>query len=114
MKHNSHIPTSDTGLDLLMQRVGKQQPFRTPDGYFDALPGRMMQRIKARQRRKRFLHWAAAAALAGCIFGTGLMIHTASEKQDIAEGYSLQYIDDALDYSMINNMEIATYLTEAE
>ncbi len=114
MKHNSHIPTSDSDLDLLMQRVGKQQPFRTPDGYFDALPGRMMQHIKARQRRKRLLRWAAAAVLTACIFGTGLVIQTATEKQNIAEGYSLQYIDDALDYSMINNMEIATYLTEAE
>ena len=32
----------------------------------------------------------------------------------MAEAENIQYIEDALDYSMIDNMSIASYLTEAE
>ena len=37
------------------------------------------------------------------------------KKQQLAEAEDIQYIEDALDYSMIDNMSIASYLiTEAE
>lgn len=101
----------------LKSRFGTQQPFTTPDGYFDALPGRVMQRIAARKRRQLVWRWAAAAILAGCICTVGLTTYstqTTTTLADIEETSGDKYMDDALDYSMISNMDIATYLTEAE
>ena len=36
------------------------------------------------------------------------------QSQQMAEAENIQYIEDALNYSMIDNMSIASYLTEAE
>ena len=40
---------------VLTNRCGRENPFRTPEGYFEALPQQVMDRI--RQRRKRNLTW---------------------------------------------------------
>ncbi|MCR5820670.1 MAG: hypothetical protein K6F94_06985 [Bacteroidaceae bacterium] len=69
---------------------------------------------------RRFTRYAVAATLAGLVFGTGAYllsrqtqdvdaILTAAQEENIDE----KYINDALDYEMVNNQEIAYYLTEA-
>ena len=97
---------------ILMERCGKENPFCTPEGYFDALPQLVMSRIRHRQQRRRIWKWAIAAMMTGCIFTVGLMFQNRSTGDTLtAED---QYIEDMLDYSMMNNMDIAYYLTEAE
>ena len=93
---------------LIMDRFGNENPFRVPENYFNEFPQRIMKRIERQRKRRRMIRWSIAAMLTGCVLGTTL------QQNMPLEADNSQYIEDALDYSMINNMEIATYLTEAE
>jgi hypothetical protein len=61
-----------------------------------------------------------AAALAGVVFGTSAYFFS-RQSQDMdylltamqEENMDENYINDVLDYEMVNNQEIAYYLTEA-
>ena len=100
---------------ILRQLTKGSNPYQAPLGYFDKLPGQVMQKVKTRHRRRTTLRWAVAAVMTGCIATAGFLLH----QQDLQEApypelAHAQYIDDALDYSMIGNTEIEYYLTEAE
>lgn len=97
----------------LLERFGQEAPFTVPEGYFDSLTDRVMGRIAQRKRRNTVWRWAAAAVLVGCVV-TGGMFFEYRYNMQTAEAEDIQYIEDALDYSMIDNMSIASYLTEAE
>lgn len=102
--------------DILIKKCGKENPFRTPDNYFDEFPKRVMSRLpqKKRSLRKPF-RWAAAAIMTGIAATTGFMLMQGDEQTDyLADKEDNMYIEEMLDYSMIDNTEIATYLTEAE
>lgn len=105
-----------TDEELTLKRLTHgANPYRTPEGYFDALPGQVMHRLKARQRRRLMTRWAVAAVMAGCVATAGFTLLTrGTQDEQRIELARTQYIDDALDYSMIDNTEIAYYLTEAE
>ena len=99
----------------LMQLTQGRTPYRAPKGYFDALPGKVMRQVKARRQRRMAIRWAVAAVLTGCVATAGLMLAgKGSREVQRTELAHAQYIDEALDYSMIDNTEIAYYLTEAE
>ena len=97
----------------LLERFGNETHFTVPEGYFDSLTDKVMGRIAQRKRRRLIWRWAAAAVLAGCV-ATGGILFEKQYKQQLAETEDIQYIEDALDYSMIDNISIAYYLTEAE
>ncbi len=100
---------------LLMQLTKAHNPYRAPKGYFDKLPERVMQKVKARQRRRMTIRWTIAAMLAGCVVTAGFSLFDKNmQDKQRTELAHTQYIEDALDYSMIDNAEIAYYLTEAE
>lgn len=97
----------------LLERFGTDNHFTVPEGYFDGLTGKVMSRVAQRKRHRMIWRWAAAAMLAGCVAAGGLFFENRYKAQ-LADAEDIQYIEDALDYSMIDNMSIATYLTEAE
>ena len=97
----------------LLERFGTESHFTVPEGYFDGLAGKVMSRVAQRKRRRLVWRWAAAAMLAGSVITGGLLLERHNAIQT-ANAEDIQYIEDALDYSMINNMSIASYLTEAE
>ena len=97
----------------LLERFGGERHFTVPEGYFEALTGRVMNRVAERKRRRQVWRWAAAAVLVGCVAAGGMLFER-QYKTQMAEAEEIQYIEDALDYSMIDNMSIASYLTEAE
>ena len=97
----------------LLERFGQEKHFTVPEGYFEGLTGKVMSRIAERKRRRRVWRWAAAAVLAGRVAAGGWLFES-QYKTQLAEAEEIQYIEDALDYSMIDNMSIASYLTEAE
>ena len=99
---------------LIMERFGNENPFRVPDNYFNEFPQRIMKRIESRRRRRKIIRWSIAAMLTGCVLSTTFLMDSFRQQNLPLEADNSQYIEDALDYSMINNMEIATYLTEAE
>ena len=71
-------------------------------------------------RTRKFVKYAVAAALAGVVFGTSAYFFS-RQSQDMdylltamqEENMDENYINDVLDYEMVNNQEIAYYLTEA-
>lgn len=97
----------------LLERFGAETHFTVPEGYFDGLTSRVMSRIAQRKRHRMIWRWAAAAVLAGCVATGGILFEKQNSIQT-AEAEDAQYIEDALDYSMIDNICIASYLTEAE
>lgn len=71
MNYNNHIQNDGANLPDDFG-PGKDNPFQTPDGYFETLPSRIMDRIKSgsdektpvhRIRHRRILFAAAAALL---------------------------------------------------
>ena len=109
---NSRQTTEELEAKLL-ERFGQETPFTVPDGYFDGLTDRVMSRVARKKHRRQVWRWAAAAVLVGCVAAGGMLFENRYKAQ-LAEAESIQYIEDALDYSMIDNMSIASYLTEAE
>lgn len=113
MKTNNHN-TNELEAKLL-SRFGAEKPFTVPEGYFEALPDKVMSRIAERKHRRVLVwRWAAAAILVGCVVTGGMFFESNHDNKQITETEDIQYIEDALDYSMIDNMSIASYLTEAE
>lgn len=104
---------TDTLEARLLERFGDENHFNVPEGYFDSLTGKVMNRIAKKRRVGLVWRWAAAAVLVGCVAAGGLFFESRSESQ-VAAAEDIQYIEDALDYSMIDNMSIASFLTEAE
>lgn len=100
----------------LLSRFGTENPFSVPEGYFNGLTERVMNRVAQRKRHRLLWRWAAAAILVGCVAMGGMFFEYSQQTTDISQqtAEDIQYIEDALDYSMIDNMSIASYLTEAE
>ena len=99
---------------LIIERFGNENPFRVPEHYFDEFPQRVMKRIAQQKRRRKMIRWGIAAMMTGIMFSSAFIMNNFRQQDATLEADNTQYIEDALDYSMINNMEIATYLTEAE
>ena len=98
--------------NVLATRIGKKDPFLVPEGYFEALPEQVMNRIKKHRQRRRIWQWAAAAVMAGCICTAGFL--TLNSNSSLLSGSDNSYMEDELDYSMLNNLDIQQYLTVAE
>ncbi len=100
----------------LLERVGRENPFRVPEGYFDALPNRVMGRINGRKKRREPWRWAVAAVFAGCVVCAGLALFRnelglVPQEQHIVH---VEHMDEILDCNMVSNLDIENYLTEAE
>ncbi len=101
----------------LKEQVGKENPFRVPEGYFSTLPDRVCVRIARKQRERRMWRWAAAAVMAGCVAITSLLLVRQSGNIQLAAeagGYNADEVEMLLDYNMVSNLEIVDYITEAE
>ena len=123
----------------LRQHIGKNEPFKVPEGYFDSFAARLQTRIdqmpKVEKPARRFQlvpkAWFAAAASIVIVASVGLsvMVHNGkgresdvpvagqSELASYTEEYGVAFSDEAyfndeLDYAMIDDNEIAYYLTE--
>jgi len=109
---------------------GKPNPFRTPEGYFDQFTSRLMEQLPEPEKKEekpviltfipRVWRYAAVAIVA---VGLGGAIYwgqnkpkenLASTSSGIQYEYTEEYIEDALDYAMINSNDISEYLTSAE
>lgn len=97
----------------------KDNPFRVPDGYFDSLTDRIMASLPREEKKpaRRLWRWAAAACLAGAIAIGGyysLRQTTDAPQTASVEQTESDYMDEALDYALVDNQEIAAYLTSNE
>lgn len=119
---------------IIKEHDSGRRPFTTPDGYFENFTDRMMARIQEVEQQKpetvkavpipmwrNVMKYAAAIAVAVVCVGGGVLLYDGDK--DAEEQLQTQQtefawddaevIDDALDYEMVNNQQIAFYLTEA-
>jgi len=102
----------------LRERVGQENPFRTPEGYFDQFTANIMAQLpdKAPVAKKVAMplrHWfyAAACVAALVVMAFSFHFHAASDTpQQVA--VSENYIDEAADYAMLDNSDIYQLLAE--
>ena len=115
----------------IQEKVGKRNPFRVPEGYFDNLTAQVMQNLPEQPKRRaksifmRPVFYAAASVCALLVAGAAWMWRPTAEtssvapvqakaisqpqQQDNADGY----FDEAADYMMLDNHEIYAYLAES-
>lgn len=129
--------------DIIRQHDTGTNPFRTPEGYFENFSSRLMERMEREgvmrtttqessttakvvkmNPFKRIVRYAAAAVVAGICIGAGTYLYTHRTAPDqlitgepFEMAFSDETLDDALDYEMeyglVDNNQIAYYLTEA-
>jgi hypothetical protein len=113
----------------IQEKVGKRNPFRVPDGYFDNLTAQVMQNLPEQPKRRaksvfmRPVFYAAASVCALLVAGAAWMWHPTTEatSADAVQAKTValpqqdasgEYIDEAADYMMLDNHEIYAYLAE--
>ncbi|MBO4826142.1 MAG: hypothetical protein J5506_02750 [Prevotella sp.] len=112
--------------ETLVERFGKQAPFKVPEGYFQSIEQSLMENLPERKTAKevqmprtkwmRWRPWAyAAAGFCGAMFVLGTVfgpwqgetpsVSTAAvdHQQQLTSDYTL---DQAADYAMIDNAEM--------
>ena len=114
----------------IQEKVGKRNPFRVPEGYFDNLTAQVMQQLPEQPQRRaksvfmRPVFYAAASVCTLLVAGAAWMWHaeadstSATPVQAQAEVQSQQdangeYLEEAADYMMLDNHEIYSYLAES-
>lgn len=136
-KQEQNIMIEETKL---RQHIGKNEPFKVPEGYFDSFADRLQSRIEQLPQTKKpvtkraFLvprTWFAAAASIAIVASVGLSLMLPSWNQgesgldsltqshqmaSVEEFYDNSSMDESymaeLEYAMIDDNEIAYYLTE--
>lgn len=112
-------------LDILLAENGAHRsPFTTPEGYFDSLTSRIMDRIPDEQvsttakvvsmNRLRPLRWAASIAAVIAV-GVGVYMYSnhMNTPSDMAQAYEMyEDFDQAADYAMLDNYDIYSMLAE--
>jgi hypothetical protein len=110
------------------EKVGKRNPFRVPEGYFEQFTAQMMEQIpetapKQKPRAKsiwlRPVFYAAASVCALLISAT-VWLALPSEQpsaspmqaQTVQQDESDTYLDEAADYMMLDNHEIYSLLAD--
>ena len=109
----------------LIERVGKENPFRVPEGYFDTLVDQVMERVDASpapvvplSEHKPRVVWLrpvlyAAASVCALFLSVTVYQHFASQSVNTPTEHvvasvstSQDAFDEAADYVMIDNQEI--------
>lgn len=119
--------------DIIRKHDSGRRPFKVPEGYFADFNSRLMERLQAEElhvatpaariaalpSRRRVMNYAAAAVLAGVCVLTAALLYSGRETSIAARMAELEFsmtdeeVDVVLDSEMMNNNEIAYYLTEA-
>ncbi len=116
----------------LRSRVGKQNPFRVPEGYFDSFAARMTENLPEQDgkasasvspRRPRVVRMVLYAAACLCIAVLGSAVYWSKLSLQSTESGTAQvvthtvastdvYVDAVADYTMMDNSDIYAYLSE--
>ncbi|HEY9551710.1 MAG TPA: hypothetical protein VIQ97_05440 [Prevotella sp.] len=113
----------------LKERLGAENPFTVPDGYFDTLadtimaklPEQQARMVEMRPRRRRYyrLVGAVAASVCAVVFGLHFFIGQKSAQTGSSAQVEASYaaagaysaIDQTADYTMLDNEDIYAYVS---
>ncbi len=106
----------------IKEKVGQDNPFRVPEGYFEQLTQQVMSQLpkrqqKARQLRFRPWYYAAASIVLLAMMGVSVYFHQDKDEQQqmavtVETNTENTYIDEVADYAMIDNTEIYACLAD--
>lgn len=117
--------------DNVLKKVGKENNFRVPDGYFENLTSEVMNRLPEKEKavfaKRESTTWERVRPwlyMAGMFVGAALIIRVASADRTPAvdqlavsdvetELVSDEYISEVLDNSMLEDYSLYVYLTDA-
>lgn len=117
--------------NIIKKKCGTENHFKVPDAYFDSLTDSIMDKLPERKAaviemkprihamRRFYVVCSVAAACCAAFFSIHFLTHTSLNDQGGTAQQTVQkahekFVDDALDYSMIDNHEIYDYLSDAE
>nr|WP_325289029.1 hypothetical protein [uncultured Bacteroides sp.] len=113
--------------DKLLKKVGTENPFRVPEGYFENFTSDLMSRLPEKEKTdihrepttwERVRPWLYMAAM---FVGAALIIRVASpgkpasEPQQLAADETdieLEYISTAIENTMMDDYSLYVYLTD--
>lgn len=116
-------------------RCGKENPFRVPQGYFDDFATKLMAQLPEKEEKviklvPKHNRWHTlrpmlyiAACICAAIFSVTLVMKHNSHEQnngvntarmEIQQNSSNDYVDEAVDYAMIDNHEIYACVTNQQ
>ena len=117
----------------LKNRIGKDNPFKVPDGYFENLVPEIMKQLPETEAYEakeislweRVKPWVYMVAMfCGIMFGPRVMmkgraVHSENEMENISSADSIQeipdeYIDPILDQTMMDDYTLYMYLTDVD
>ena len=115
----------------LIEKCGKANPFKTPEGYFEnftrnimeQLPEKEIQAVPETTLWHRIRPWMYMAAMfCGLMFGARLFLHdTETTQEESASSLQLfsstlpdEYIDPIVDQTMMDDYTLYQYLTDAD
>lgn len=116
--------------DNILKKVGKENPFKVPEGYFESLPSGVMNALPEKTkpaieveksttwtRMRPLLYMAAMFIGAFLIIRVGSWTHKTADT-NVADATDTEmvtdeYIDVALDRSMMDDYSLYVYLSDA-
>lgn len=122
--------------DFIREKFGKKEPFAVPENYFADFAEKLMSELPEKKapvasgvsaRVRHLRYWMATAAAVCSVALTGAWIywrHNAAPQMPVASAHMESerristdseaiYMEDMLDYALVENSEIAMYLTGA-
>ena len=114
--------------DNLKNKLGTENPFRVPDGYFENFASELMERLPDKEKveiSRQPMTWEKVRPLlymAAMFVGAMLLIRVAASHYTPAENPALdedwdvetEYIDMAMESSMLDDYSLYVYLSEDE
>lgn len=120
--------------DIIRKKFGKKEPFTVPENYFADFADRLMNELpeknalvinKPAAKVRHLRYWLATAAVLCSVAVTGAWVYLrqASASKTPVASVSVEhdlnvapetesvYMEDMLDYALVDNSEIAMYLT---
>lgn len=124
----------DSEDKYLVERFGRKQPFKVPEGYFEQFNAQLMEQLSANELKRkakilsidiaRFsrLRPIAVAAVGAVLLVSGLGLYlrgsgvgvqeTKTLVQNDKSGYNNGYIDQVADYTMVDNEDFYAYVAD--
>jgi hypothetical protein len=113
---------------FLEQQLGRKQPFKVPNGYFEDFAAQMMDKLPEREARiiemkprgwRKYRPFAyAAACVCAAIFCVGTYLHSSNGDEmgqtvaSVQPKSTYSAIDEVADYTMMDNVDFYAYMSD--
>ena len=111
--------------DKILKKIGTENPFRVPDGYFENLTSEVMNRlpekekliaVQTEQKVRPWLYMTAMFIGAALIIRVASSEHTPSVERMAADDTEteMEYINMAVENSMLDDYSLYVYLADSD